>query len=160
MIHKFYEESWLCVSRSKRCADRGIYTILDMHQDVLSSLYDAYDGAPLWLMESFPEPTNPYPWPLEKIDAWALGYLTQVHMPCIYWWIIEYWLLELINFDRSIRETNKMYSWSIYRFVQTLCHSRIDCLLDWSVDLASLKLNIYNWFNPYRIIRRQITIIV
>lgn len=48
-----------------------------MHQDVMSSLYMSYDGIPLWLVETFPEPTNPYPWPLEAVNAWAEGYLTQ-----------------------------------------------------------------------------------
>lgn len=61
----------------QKLADRGIYALLDMHQDVMSSLYFSYDGIPLWLVETFPEPTNPYPWPLESVDAWAEGYLTQ-----------------------------------------------------------------------------------
>jgi hypothetical protein len=74
----FYWEREVCILR-QRLAERGIYTVLDMHQDVLSSLYLSYDGVPRWLIESFPEPTNPYPWPLEwPLDAWALGYLTQV----------------------------------------------------------------------------------
>src|SRR6218665_4230115 len=48
-----------------------------MHQDVMSSLYMSYDGIPLWLVETFPDPTNPYPWPLDSVDAWEEGYLTQ-----------------------------------------------------------------------------------
>lgn len=61
----------------QKLADRGIYVLLDMHQDVMSSLYGSYDGIPLWLVSSFPDPTNPYPWPLDSINAWAEGYLTQ-----------------------------------------------------------------------------------
>lgn len=61
----------------EKLADRDIYVILDMHQDVMSSLYNSYDGIPRWLVESFPDPTNPYPWPLDQIDNWEQGYLTQ-----------------------------------------------------------------------------------
>lgn len=61
----------------QKLADRGIYALLDMHQDVMSSLYMSYDGIPLWLVETFPDPTNPYPWPLDAVNAWAEGYLTQ-----------------------------------------------------------------------------------
>lgn len=43
----------------------GIYVILDMHQDSLSTLYGSYDAIPLWLLKSFPQPNNffAYPWP-------------------------------------------------------------------------------------------------
>lgn len=60
-----------------RLAQKGIYTILDMHQDVLSSYYESYDGVPAWLIDYFPPPTNPYPWPLDEIEFWEQGYLTQ-----------------------------------------------------------------------------------
>jgi endoglycosylceramidase len=49
-----------------------------MHQDVMSSNYgDSYDGVPKWLVDKYPPPENPYPWPLEEITAWEQGYLTQ-----------------------------------------------------------------------------------
>ena len=60
-----------------KLASRGIYTILDMHQDVLSSYYNSYDGVPPWLIDYFPPPTNPYPWPLDEVIFWEQGYLTQ-----------------------------------------------------------------------------------
>ena len=60
-----------------RLGERGIYTLLDMHQDVLSSYYASYDGVPAWLIEKFPDPTNPYPHPLDEVEFWEQGYLTQ-----------------------------------------------------------------------------------
>ncbi|XP_066291353.1 endoglycoceramidase-like isoform X1 [Branchiostoma lanceolatum] len=56
---------------------RGIYVILDMHQDALVKPFTFYDGVPQWLVESFPPPEHPYPWPLEKITSWSLAYVTQ-----------------------------------------------------------------------------------
>ncbi|ELU12557.1 hypothetical protein CAPTEDRAFT_117937, partial [Capitella teleta] len=61
----------------QRLAVRGIYSMLDMHQDVLTSKYESYDGIPRWLVDKFPEPTNPYPFPLEEVTFWEEGYLTQ-----------------------------------------------------------------------------------
>ena len=59
-------------------SDRGIYVMMDMHQDCLSSSFPpSYDGVPVWLIDSFPPPANPHPWPLESINAWAMNYLTQ-----------------------------------------------------------------------------------
>ena len=57
----------------------GIFAILDMHQDVLSSRFGSYDGAPRWVIDLLPPPKNPFPWPLEHVSKknWALGYLTQ-----------------------------------------------------------------------------------
>jgi len=56
---------------------RGIYVILDMHQDVLSSKFGSYDGAPLWLVNSLPKTKHPYPWPLKKKPAsWGENYVT------------------------------------------------------------------------------------
>ncbi|KAH8863342.1 Endoglycoceramidase [Schistosoma japonicum] len=60
-------------------ADYGIYVILDMHQDALSSLYGAYDGIPLWLVEKFKRPPHhlQYPWPYKKSPDWDMApYLT------------------------------------------------------------------------------------
>lgn len=54
----------------------SIYVILDMHQDVLSSLFQTYDGAPKWLVEKLPRSKRPFPWPLKKLSSWSDGYLT------------------------------------------------------------------------------------
>ena len=61
----------------KKLSDRGIYTMLDMHQDCLTSKYQAYDGVPRWLVDTYPKPTNPFPWPFVSIGAWEEKYLTQ-----------------------------------------------------------------------------------
>lgn len=37
----------------------GIYVLLDMHQDVLSSRTGSYDGIPAWLYDRFPAPQHP-----------------------------------------------------------------------------------------------------
>ena len=48
-----------------RFADAGLYVIVDMHQDSLSSMFGSYDAIPLWLLKSFPKPPwfFQYPWP-------------------------------------------------------------------------------------------------
>ena len=52
----------LCVARA---ASYGMYVILDMHQDCLTSACGAYDGVPLWLIERLPRPPRElaFPWP-------------------------------------------------------------------------------------------------
>ncbi|GMH59992.1 hypothetical protein TL16_g02943 [Triparma laevis f. inornata] len=45
-------------------ADAGVYTLFDLHEDILSSKYCLYDGAPLWLVEKS-EPKHDFPWPLQ-----------------------------------------------------------------------------------------------
>ncbi|KAK4475762.1 hypothetical protein MN116_001022 [Schistosoma mekongi] len=60
-------------------AEYGIYVILDMHQDALSSLYGFYDGIPLWLIEKFKRPPHyfQYPWPFKTLqDLDMSSYLT------------------------------------------------------------------------------------
>lgn len=57
----------------------GIFVLLDMHQDVLSSRTGSYDGIPAWLYDRFPPPTHPYPWPLKNATgiSWFDLYLTE-----------------------------------------------------------------------------------
>ncbi|GMH47457.1 hypothetical protein TrVE_jg4863 [Triparma verrucosa] len=56
-------------------ADHGIYSFLDMHQDVISSLTGSYDGIPLYLAEQT-EVWKEYPWPLKlPLHGWGEGYL-------------------------------------------------------------------------------------
>lgn len=75
----YLNETYLDVIQDmiKRLADRGIYTMLDMHQDVMTAKYEGYDGIPRWLVDKYPEPTNPYPWPLPAVNFWEEGYFTQ-----------------------------------------------------------------------------------
>ena len=57
----------------------GIYTYLDMHQDVLTEVA-TYDGIPSWLSGQFRAPEHPYPWPMKDTSGystWACGYFTQ-----------------------------------------------------------------------------------
>ena len=61
----------------KKLSKYGIYALLDMHQDVLSTKYGAYDGAPRWVIDALPPSPHPYPWPLKNISQWAEGYLAE-----------------------------------------------------------------------------------
>uniref|UniRef100_A0A0X3PNF9 Endoglycoceramidase n=2 Tax=Schistocephalus solidus TaxID=70667 RepID=A0A0X3PNF9_SCHSO len=71
-------------------SEYGIYVILDMHQDSLSTMFGSYDAIPKWLLESFPQPLwfLRYPWPHSKNASgdWE-GYTTyacQKAFQCIY----------------------------------------------------------------------------
>ena len=57
----------------------GIYTYLDMHQDVLTEVA-SYNGIPRWLSSQFRTPDHAYPWPMKDTSGystWACGYFTQ-----------------------------------------------------------------------------------
>ena len=57
----------------------GIYTYLDMHQDVLTEVA-GYNGIPRWLSSQFRTPDHAYPWPMKDTSGystWACGYFTQ-----------------------------------------------------------------------------------
>ncbi|KAF8564612.1 hypothetical protein P879_08184 [Paragonimus westermani] len=67
------------------CAEFGIYVLLDMHQDVLSSQFGTYDGLPLWFVEEICEPNSSftYPWPFsEPPENWFENYLTYACVDC------------------------------------------------------------------------------
>ena len=71
----------------ERARKHGIYVLLDMHQDVISSKFHSYDGVPRWLINKMPDSSHPYPWPLAKLSQWADGYLTEavgVAFQCLY----------------------------------------------------------------------------
>ena len=58
-------------------AAQNVYSLLDMHQDVLSSTLGEYDGAPQWVTNRTVR-RHEYPWPLsEPLSAWGLGYVTE-----------------------------------------------------------------------------------
>ena len=40
----------------------GIYALIDVHQDVLSSYFCEYDGAPTWLVDLSTSSTQEFPW--------------------------------------------------------------------------------------------------
>ncbi|XP_067933424.1 endoglycoceramidase-like [Watersipora subatra] len=56
---------------------KGVYVILDMHQDGLSSRFGSYDGVPLWLIDSLPPPIKHFPWPFHSTPSnWEFNYVT------------------------------------------------------------------------------------
>eukprot|EP00750_Incisomonas_marina_P017671 INCI2329.2.p1 GENE.INCI2329.2~~INCI2329.2.p1 ORF type:complete len:340 (-),score=46.71 INCI2329.2:781-1800(-) len=62
-----------------RLADHGVYTLLDMHQDVFSSKYCLYDGVPLWVVNKS-TPRHPFPWPLKGdclSRSWGLNWAAE-----------------------------------------------------------------------------------
>ncbi|XP_066265419.1 endoglycoceramidase-like [Branchiostoma lanceolatum] len=71
-----YNHTYMSIVRNitAELGRRGIFTILDMHQDALDSFYD---GVPPWLVASFPPPDHPYPWPLKNVTGWGENYFTQ-----------------------------------------------------------------------------------
>lgn len=46
-------------------AQFDIYVLVELHQDMMSSLFNAYDGVPLWVMNELPAPKRNFPWPFE-----------------------------------------------------------------------------------------------
>jgi endoglycosylceramidase len=57
----------------------GIYTLLDMHEDVLSSKFCLYDGAPLWVVNKS-TPKHEFPWPFKgncSSRGWMKNTLTE-----------------------------------------------------------------------------------
>ncbi|CAL8072926.1 unnamed protein product [Calicophoron daubneyi] len=67
------------------CEKYGLYVLLDMHQDELSSKFNSYDGVPLWLMNEFPRISSDYkyPWPFEKPPTRKFyNYLTYACAEC------------------------------------------------------------------------------
>ena len=63
----------------RRMAERGIYTLLDMHQDVMSSKFCLYDGVPLWVVNKS-TPNRPFPWPLQgncSSRSWGANWATE-----------------------------------------------------------------------------------
>ena len=62
-------------------AQKGIYTILDMHQDVLWKAGEddnwGYWGVPPWIKHTLSPPQEYFPYPMAKISAWPCGYFTE-----------------------------------------------------------------------------------
>ncbi|THD24866.1 Glycoside hydrolase subgroup catalytic core [Fasciola hepatica] len=67
------------------CQEFGIYVLLDMHQDVLSTRFGTYEGIPTWLVDELPKPraSRAYPWPFSAPPAqWFENYLTYACVNC------------------------------------------------------------------------------
>lgn len=63
----------------QRFADHGIHTLLDMHQDVMSSKFCLYDGVPIWVVDKS-IPRHPFPWPLTgncSSRGWMINSLSE-----------------------------------------------------------------------------------
>ena len=59
-----------------KLSQRGIYVIIDMHQDMMSTKFAAYDGVPRWLVDMMPNATFQYPWPFKNFYIGFSAYLT------------------------------------------------------------------------------------
>lgn len=61
-----YNQTYIDVVKNitDKFADAGVYTLLDLHEDILSSKFCLYDGAPLWLINKS-KPKHEFPWPLK-----------------------------------------------------------------------------------------------
>ena len=57
-------------------SQRGIYVIIDMHQDMMSTKFASYDDVPRWLVDLMHNSTFSYPWPFEKYYLGFTAYLT------------------------------------------------------------------------------------
>jgi endoglycosylceramidase len=58
----------------------GINAIIDVHQDVLSSYFCEYDGAPKWLVDLSNSSEHAFPWPLPGDCAsrpWGSNYIAE-----------------------------------------------------------------------------------
>ena len=57
-------------------SERGIYVIIDLHQDWMSSKFGSYDGVPRWLVDLMPNSKYPFPWPFKTHNLTLSAYLT------------------------------------------------------------------------------------
>ena len=77
-----YNQTYISIIKTivKNLSDRGIYTLLDMHQDVLSSKFCNYDGVPLWVInKSKPFFLFKFPFPFSgncSARLWSTNYLS------------------------------------------------------------------------------------
>lgn len=60
-----------------RLASKNIYTIIDFHQDFMSTKFNSYDGFPLWFMDLLPKSSLEYPWPFKDKNIGFAAYLTK-----------------------------------------------------------------------------------
>jgi len=58
----------------------GVHVLIDVHQDVLSSYFCEYDGAPTWLVDMSTSSEHEFPWPLPGTCSdrpWGSNYLAE-----------------------------------------------------------------------------------
>ena len=89
----------------------GMYVIIDLHQDMLSSQFASYDGAPLWILEQLAKPKHAYPWPFKNPYLGFTAYVTEAcgfAFQCLYSnknnfedYFQQYWVSTAQIFNRT-----------------------------------------------------------
>jgi endoglycosylceramidase len=63
-------------------AANGLYVLIDLHQDMLSSKFASYDGVPLWLLNEMPNSRFDFPWPLKNQTLNMSVFAAYITEPC------------------------------------------------------------------------------
>ena len=82
--------------------------IIDLHQDMMSTQFNSYDGVPLWIIKELPHPFKEYPWPFKDGSKLVFeAYLTDscgFAFECLYRntsnfqsYFIQYWAVVASN---------------------------------------------------------------
>ena len=76
-----FNQTYIDIVRSivERAAKHGVYTLLDLHQDVMSSEFCLYDGVPRWVVNKS-HSNHAFPWPLQgncSSRGWMANTLTE-----------------------------------------------------------------------------------
>eukprot|EP00929_Paragymnodinium_shiwhaense_P002041 TRINITY_DN102235_c0_g1_i1.p1 TRINITY_DN102235_c0_g1~~TRINITY_DN102235_c0_g1_i1.p1 ORF type:complete len:484 (+),score=51.71 TRINITY_DN102235_c0_g1_i1:76-1527(+) len=73
-----YNDTYFEVMRSivDKVSAAGLWPILDIHQDAMSSAFNSYDGVPRWLV-NMSVPDRPFPWPLHGDVEFPNNYLAE-----------------------------------------------------------------------------------
>jgi endoglycosylceramidase len=85
VVNQTYVNEMVAIIKSLE--DYGLYVMIDLHQDMLSSKFNSYDGAPLWALNELPPPEHSFPWPFNKTNLGFGAYLTDAAchaFQCIY----------------------------------------------------------------------------
>lgn len=95
----------------KSLESHGIYVIIDLHQDMMSSKFYAYDGVPIWLVEEMPDAKHLYPWPYKRQNIGFGAYATEAcgfAFQCLYNdvnnfqdYFVQYWTTSAKIFSNS-----------------------------------------------------------
>lgn len=80
----FINETYLNEMESiiNKLASYGIYTLIDLHQDMMSSKFGSYDGVPLWVLNELPRSKFEYPWPIKNSTLDLSGFSAYLTEAC------------------------------------------------------------------------------